>query len=177
VAKVLSSAYLPIAATVVSDDVFRSFYGDPAANRHVMQVNTYGGHPAAAAVALRNIEIMLTERLADRAAETGGYLLDALRTLSRHPWVGDVRGKGLLAGVELVRDRKTKEIMPAPQMQALVDYCLAHGVIVGRSAGGRYLGNTITLAPPLVLTRREVDRIVSVLDQGIGEVGRTLSAA
>jgi adenosylmethionine-8-amino-7-oxononanoate aminotransferase len=177
VAKGISSAYLPIAATIVSDDVFRSFYGDPAANRHVMQVNTYGGHPAAAAVALRNIEIMLNERLADRAAETGGYLLDALHTLSRHPWVGDVRGKGLLAGVELVRDRKTKEIMPAPQMQALVDYCLAHGVIVGRSAGGRYLGNTITLAPPLVLTRREVDRIVSVLDQGIGEVGRTLSAA
>jgi adenosylmethionine-8-amino-7-oxononanoate aminotransferase len=61
-------------------------------------------------------------------------------------------------------------------MQALVDYCLAHGVIVGRSAGGRYLGNTITLAPPLVLTRKEVDRIVSVLDQGIGEVGRTLGA-
>src|SRR5215468_11409020 len=103
VAKGISSAYLPIAATAVSDDVFRSFYGDPASNRHVMQVNTYGGHPASAAVALRNIEIMLTERLADRAAETGGYLIDALQSLSRHPWVGDVRGKGLLAGVELVR--------------------------------------------------------------------------
>jgi len=176
VAKGISSAYLPIAATAVSDDVFRSFYGDPASNRHVMQVNTYGGHPASAAVALRNIEIMLTERLADRAAETGGYLLDALQSLNRHPWVGDVRGKGLLVGVELVRDKKTKEIMPAPQMQALVDYCLANGVIVGRSSGGRYLGNTITLAPPLVLTRREVDRIVSVLDQGIGEIGRTLAA-
>jgi taurine-pyruvate aminotransferase len=128
-------------------------------------------------VALRNIEIMLAERLPERAAETGRYLLDALGSLTRHPWVGDVRGKGLLAGVELVRDRKTKEIMPAAQMQALVDYCLAHGVIVGRSAGGRTLGNTITLAPPLVLTSREVDRIVSVLDEGIGEVGRALSAA
>ena len=177
VAKGISSAYLPIAATAVADDVYRSFYGDPASNRHVVQVNTYGGHPAAAAVALRNIEIMLTERLPERAAETGRYLLNALGSLTRHPWVGDVRGKGLLAGVELVRDRKTKEIMPAPQMQALVDYCLAHGVIVGRSAGGRTLGNTITLAPPLVLTSREVDRIVSVLDEGIGEVGRTLSAA
>ena len=176
-AKGISSAYLPIAATAVADDVYRSFYGDPAANRHVVQVNTYGGHPAAAAVALRNIEIMLTERLPERAAETGRYLLDALGSLARHPWLGDVRGKGLLAGVELVRDRKTKEIMPAAQMQALVDYCLAHGVIVGRSGGGRALGNTITLAPPLVLTSREVDRIVSVLDEGIGEIGRTLSAA
>ena len=177
VAKGISSAYLPIAATVVSDDVFRSFYGDPAANRHVLQVNTYGGHPVAAAVALRNIEIMLTERLPERAAETGAYLLDALGTLRRHPWVGDVRGKGLHAGVELVRDRKTKEIMPSPQMQALVEYCLAHGIIVGRSVGSRALGNTISLAPPLVLTRQEVDRIVSVLDEGIGEIGRTLSAA
>jgi len=177
VAKGISSAYLPIAATAVADDVYRSFYGDPAANRHVVQVNTYGGHPAAAAVALRNIEIMLTERLAERAGDTGQYLLTALGSLTRHPWVGDVRGKGLLAGVELVRDRKTKEIMPAPQMQALVDYCLAQGVIVGRSAGGRALGNTIVLAPPLVLTTREVDRIVSVLDEGIGEIGRSLSAA
>jgi adenosylmethionine-8-amino-7-oxononanoate aminotransferase len=177
VAKGISSAYLPIAATAITDDVFRSFYGDAAANRHVVQVNTYGGHPAAAAVALRNIEIMLQERLPERAAETGRYLLDALGTLARHPWVGDVRGKGLLAGVELVRDRKTKEVMPAAQMQALVDFCLGRGVIVGRSVGSRALGNTITLAPPLVLTRREVDRIVAVLDEGIGEIGRALPAA
>ena len=96
VAKGISSAYLPIAATAVADDVYRSFYGDPAANRHVVQVNTYGGHPAAAAVALRNVEIMLTERLAERAAETGRYLLGALGTLTRHPWVGDVRGKNVI---------------------------------------------------------------------------------
>ncbi len=175
-AKGISSAYLPIAATAITDEVFRSFYGDPAANRHVTQVNTYGGHPVAAAVALRNIEIMLQERLPERAAEIGRYFLDALRTLERHPWVGDVRGKGLLAGVELVRDRKTKEVMPAAQMRALVDFCLARGVIVGRSVGSRALGNTIPLAPPLVLTRAEVDRIVAVLDEGIGAIGRTLSA-
>jgi taurine-pyruvate aminotransferase len=171
-AKGISSAYLPIAATVVTDRVFQSFYGDPAANRHVAQINTYGGHPAAAAVALRNIEIILEERLAARAAETGQYLLDALATLRRHPLVGDVRGKGLLAAVELVKDRQTKELVPAPQLQSLIDFCLARGVIVGRSAGGRGAGSTIVMAPPLVITKPEIDRIVTVLDEGIAALGQ-----
>jgi taurine-pyruvate aminotransferase len=174
-AKGISSAYLPIAATVITNRVFQSFYGDPAANRHVSQVNTYGGHPAAAAVALRNIEIIIEERLADQAAETGRYLLDALETLKHHPWVGDVRGRGLLAGVELVKDRQTKDIVPGPQMQALSDFCLSRGVIVGRSTGGRSGGNTVVLAPPLIITRSEVDRIVTVLDEGIGAMGRSLT--
>ena len=65
------------------------------------------------AVALRNIEIMEAEKLADRAAEMGAYLLDGLRTLMKHPIVGDVRGKGLLIGVELVKDRTTKEPVDA----------------------------------------------------------------
>ena len=110
VAKGISSAYLPMAATVVRNTVFQSFLGDPSENRQVNQVNTYGGHPVAAAVALRNIEILLEEKLAERSAENGAYLLDGLRTLTRHPWVGDVRGKGLYAGVELVTDRATKAV-------------------------------------------------------------------
>src|SRR6202040_2485884 len=75
IAKGISSAYMPIAATVVKNSIFDSFYGDPAQNRQVGQVNTYGGHPVAAAVARRNIEIMEGERLADRAAATGAYLI------------------------------------------------------------------------------------------------------
>src|ERR1700761_454757 len=109
VAKGISSAYMPLAATVVKNSVFDSFYGDPAENRQVAQVNTYGGHPVAAAVALRNIEIIEAERLVDRSAEMGTYLLDGLRGLMRHKIVVDVRGKGLLLGVELVKDRTTKE--------------------------------------------------------------------
>jgi taurine-pyruvate aminotransferase len=177
IAKGISSAYLPIAATVIKNHVFRSFYGDPAANRQVQQVNTYGGHPAAAAVALRNIEIILEERLAERAADTGRYLLDGLQTLSRHPWVGDVRGKGLLVGVELVKDRASKEPLTVPVMQGLIDFCRDQGVIVGRSVAGRRYSNTITLAPPLVLTRHEVDRIVEVLDRAIGRLGSQLPTA
>jgi adenosylmethionine-8-amino-7-oxononanoate aminotransferase len=170
VAKGISSAYLPMAATVVRNSVFQSFLGDPSDNRQVNQVNTYGGHPAAAAVALRNIEILLEEKLAERSAENGAYLLDGLRTLKRHPRLGDVRGKGLYAGVELVTDRASKAVMPQPQIKRIVERCQERGVIVGRSGGGRHLGNTIVLAPPLVLTRGEIDRIVSVLDQTIPEI-------
>ena len=170
VAKGISSAYLPMAATVVRNTVFQSFLGDPSENRQVNQVNTYGGHPVAAAVALRNIEILLQEKLAERSAENGGYLLDGLRTLTRHKWVGDVRGKGLYAGVELVTDRASKAVMPQAQIKRITERCQELGVIVGRSGGGRHLGNTLVLAPPLVLTRPEIDRIVSVLDRVIPEI-------
>jgi adenosylmethionine-8-amino-7-oxononanoate aminotransferase len=168
VAKGISSAYLPIAATVVKNSVFDSFYGDPAENRQVAQVNTYGGHPVAAAVAMRNIEIMEAERLVDRAAETGAYLIDGLRSLLSHKIVGDVRGKGLLLGVELVQDRTTKEPVSAADITKIVDFCRDHGLIVGRAGGGRRYGNTITLCPPLVITRAECDRIVDTLDRALG---------
>ena len=168
IAKGISSAYLPIAATMVKNSVFDSFYGDAAENRQVAQVNTYGGHPVAAAVALRNIEILQEEQLADRSAAVGAYLLDGLRSLMRHRIVGDVRGKGLLLGVELVKDRVTKEPVGPAQIGAIVDFCRDDGLLVGRGGGGRRYGNTITLSPPLVITRAECDRIVDTLDRALG---------
>jgi adenosylmethionine-8-amino-7-oxononanoate aminotransferase len=167
VAKGISSAYLPIAATLVKNRVFESFLGDPAENRQVTQVNTYGGHPVAAAVALRNIEIMEEERLVDRAGEIGAYLIDGLRGLSKHRAVGDVRGQGLLIGIELVKDRATKEQLDPAQMTAVVEFCRDHGVIVGRAGGGRRAGTTIAVCPPLVITRAECDRIVETLDRAL----------
>jgi len=167
IAKGISSAYLPIAATVVKNSVFDSFYGDPAENRQVAQVNTYGGHPVASAVALRNIEIMEAERLADRAAEMGAYLIDGLRGLTDLKVIGDVRGKGLLIGVELVTDRHTKEQLDAAQLAGVVEFCRDQGVIVGRAGGGRGFGTTITLCPPLVITRAECDRIVDTLRRAL----------
>src|SRR5215467_4604806 len=167
IAKGISSAYLPIAATVVKNEVFQSFYGEASENRQVAQVNTYGGHPVSAAVAVRNIEIMEAENLADRAAEIGAYLLDGLRTLTKHTVVGDVRGKGLLLGIELVKDRATKEPVGPEQITAIADFCRDNGLLVGRSGGGRRYGNTITLSPPLVITRAECDRIVATLDRAL----------
>jgi 4-aminobutyrate aminotransferase-like enzyme len=100
----------------------------------------------------------------------GAYLLDGLRGLMRHQIVGDVRGKGLLLGVELVKDRATKEPVGAEQLAAVVDYCRDNGVLVGRGGGGRHFGSTITLSPPLVITRAECDRIVETLDRALSTI-------
>jgi taurine-pyruvate aminotransferase len=164
IAKGISSAYLPIAATVVRNNVFDNFLGDASEMRQVAQVNTYGGHPVAAAVASRNIEIMQAENLANRSAEYGNYLQDGLKSLAHHKWVGDVRGKGLLVGLELVKDKTSKEQADNAQVQGVVDYCRNNGLIVGRSGAGRRHSNTITFSPPLVITRSEIDRIVEVMD-------------
>jgi 4-aminobutyrate aminotransferase-like enzyme len=89
----------------------------------------------------------------------------------RHKAIGDVRGKGLLIGVELVKDRVTKEQVDAATITGIVDFCKDHGLIVGRGGGGRRYGNTITLCPPLVITRGECDRIVDTLDRALTAVG------
>ena len=115
-------------------------------------------------MALRNLEILQEEKLADRAAEIGAYFLDALQSLKN---VGDIRGKGLLIGVELVKDRSSKEQLDPAQFGGVVDFCRDQGVIVGRAGGGRRFGTTIALCPPLVITRSECDRIVETLGRAL----------
>jgi adenosylmethionine-8-amino-7-oxononanoate aminotransferase len=178
VAKGIISAYLPLGATVVANRVFDSFLGDPADARHVVQVNTYGGHPAATAVAVRNVEILLEEKLAERAGATGAYLIDKLQDrLMKHAITGEVRGKGLLIGIELVTDRDSKTQLPGPLVQGVVDVCRREGVLVGRSGGGARHSNTIVLSPPLIITRSECDALVDALDRAIGEAAAKQAAA
>ena len=168
VAKGIVSAYLPIAATVVKNRVFESFLGEVAEARQVMQVNTYGGHPVAATVAVRNIEIMLEEQLPERAATMGAYLMDGFKAaLFKHAITGDIRGKGLLIGIELVTDRESKVQLDGALVQGVVDFCKANGVIVGRSGGGVRHSNTIVLSPPLVITKTECDTLIEVLDKAL----------
>ena len=148
--------------------VFESFLGEPADGRQVFQVNTYGGHPAAAAVSVRNIEILLEEKLAERSASMGAYLIDTLKgRLMKHAVVGEVRGKGLLIGIELVADRESRVQLDGPLVQGVVDHCRANGVLVGRSAGGARHSNTIVLSPPLIITRSECDTLVDTLDRAL----------
>jgi taurine-pyruvate aminotransferase len=170
VAKGIVSAYLPIAATVVKNKVFESFLGEEADARQVMQVNTYGGHPVAAAVAVRNIEIMLEEALPQRAAEMGAYLMGGLKDkLMKHGICGEVRGKGLLIGIELVMDRESKTQLDGKLMSGILAFCKKNGVIVGRSGGGARHSNTIVLSPPLIITRTECDTLVDVLDKALAD--------
>lgn len=171
-AKGISSAYLPLAATMVADDVFTAFLGEPEEKKHAVQVNTYGGHPVSCAVGLANVAILEGERLAERAAETGAYLLDGLKALLDHPLVGDVRGKGLLIGIELVADKKTRAPVQHRVTNAVAARCLREGLIVGKTVGAvAHLGNCIVLSPPLVLTRAEADRIIAVIRRSIEAEG------
>ena len=176
IAKGIVSAYLPIAATVVKNKVFESFLGTEAELRQVMQVNTYGGHPVAAAVAVRNIEILQEEKLAERAAEMGAYLMGGLKDrLMKHGICGEVRGKGLLIGIELVKDRESREQLPGPLVGDVIAFCREDGVIVGRSGGGARHSNTIVLSPPLIITRSECDRLIEAIDHALTRVVAKMS--
>ena len=78
-----------------------------------------------------------------------------------------MRGKGLLLAMELVKDRTTKEPVDAAKIAAVVEFCRDNGLLIGRGGGGRRYGNTVTLSPPLVITRAECDRIVETLDRAL----------
>ena len=162
VAKGVVSAYVPMAASIATTRVADAFAGP--ANLFPATL-TFGGHPPIAAAALANIEIMEREKLIDRSAEMGEYLLAQLNPLAEdHPIVGDVRGLGLLTCLELVSDRDTKR--PFPKETELADRLSRkfrrHGLILQPS-------HVINVTPPLCVTRDEIDRIAGAIDLVLGE--------
>jgi adenosylmethionine-8-amino-7-oxononanoate aminotransferase len=164
-AKGITSAYIPLAATVVSDEIFAAFPADPADSGRLRHINTFGGHPAGCAVALETLAIMEEEGLVERSATAGAVLLGRLQdALGDHPLVGDVRGRGLLIGIELVADQATRAPAERAVSAGIVAAAQARGLLVGRNvdtAAG--LDNVIALAPPLSLTDADLDHIVDVL--------------
>jgi putrescine---pyruvate transaminase len=165
-AKGLTSGYLPLGATLCSEDIYAAFLGTPEDGREFRHGNTYSGHAAATAAALANLDVVERNDLIQNARVMGDHLLTGLRSLDRHPIVGDVRGVGLLARVELVEDRATRRPFPprAGIGRWVQQYAQEEGVIF------RNVGDVITLSPPLILTREEVGRIVDVLDRAITAV-------
>jgi 4-aminobutyrate aminotransferase len=132
--------------------------------------STFGGNPVSCAAALATIEL-ITSSLMANAANVGAHLLQRLQALQdRHPMVGDVRGKGLMIGLELVRDRQTKE-RATKERDRLVDECFTRGLLV--LGAGR---NTLRLCPPLVLTQDEADTAVSIIDESLTAMASTLPA-
>ncbi|MBW2279911.1 MAG: aminotransferase class III-fold pyridoxal phosphate-dependent enzyme [Deltaproteobacteria bacterium] len=169
-AKGIASGYMPLAATVVKSHVFEAFGGTPGDLSHFRHVNTYGGHPVATAVGLRNVEIIEREDLVSRARETGASIMTRLKGLLDHPNVGDVRGKGLLIGIELVEDQATKRPLDWKPLAAIVRRCLGQGVIIGRNTNtSPGLGNVLILAPPLVIAPDETDLLLSALECALYE--------
>jgi 4-aminobutyrate aminotransferase len=126
--------------------------------------STFGGNPVACAAATKTIEL-LKSRLIANAADVGGHLMAALRELqNKHEIIGDVRGKGLMIGIELVKDRKTKT-RAIEERNAVVQAAFRRGLLI--LGAGK---NAIRLAPPLVFTREQADIVVRILDEALAEI-------
>ncbi|MEZ4631113.1 MAG: aminotransferase [Deinococcales bacterium] len=163
-AKGISSGYMPLSATVVSNRIFEAFYGEANELKHFRHVNTYSAHPASTAVGLANIEIMLREDLPDNAMRMGAYIREGLKELEDHPYVGEIRGKGLLLGIETVADKTTKEPLAGSVIAGILNTCKEMGVLIGRNGNTvPGLANVLIMAPPLVLSEADADKIVHAL--------------
>lgn len=170
-AKGVASGYAAISCTVTTEEVFAAFKEDPDDRMsYFRDISTFGGCTAGPTAALANMDIIEREGLLANARDTGTYLLEQLESLKgRHGLIGEVRGKGLFAGVELVADRETKEPLDEAKVIGVAADCQRNGVIVGRTNRSlESLNNTICLSPALICTRAEVDRIVEALDAAIG---------
>jgi adenosylmethionine-8-amino-7-oxononanoate aminotransferase len=163
-AKGLTSGYVPLGAAILSESLCREADGDGVTV--FSNGFTYAGHPVACAAALANLSIIEREGICRHVRELAPYFQQRLRELENLPIVGDVRGMGLLAGIELVADRSSKTSFPADLKigKRVSDACLARGVIV------RPLGNAVGISPPLVVTRTDVDVLADALSGGIRAV-------
>jgi putrescine aminotransferase len=162
-AKGLTSGYFPMGAAIVHDRVYEVLKG--SGTEYFNHGFTYSGHPVGAAVALANIRILEEEGLLDRAAALGAYLVKRLQALA-NPYIGQIRGKGLMLGVELVQDPVSKAPPTDPDAQKKVEAgCRADGILLRGLAGG-----IIAISPPLVVTEAELDRLALSLDRNIRKV-------
>jgi adenosylmethionine-8-amino-7-oxononanoate aminotransferase len=168
VAKGITSGYIPMGGCITRGEISDAFIGSQKASfKHVI---TFGGHPVAAAAALKNIEIMENEGMVENAAKQGAYLLDGLKDMKeKYQMIGDVRGLGLFCGLELVADRETKEYFPA-------EADLANRITQGFAENGLLLrgGDRMNVAPPLCITSSEVDELVTIMDKVFDQVSKDL---
>ncbi|MBN7786825.1 aminotransferase class III-fold pyridoxal phosphate-dependent enzyme [Ponticoccus gilvus] len=172
-AKGVASGYAAIACCVTSErvfDLFRDDASDPMS--YFRDISTFGGCTAGPAAAIENMAIIEEEGLLENTVAMGDYMLDQLHALAdRHAVIGDVRGKGLFLGTELVEDRETRKPVAEAQAQAVTADCMAQGVIVGvtnRSVPG--YNNTLCFSPALIATKDDIDQIVSAVDGALGRV-------
>ncbi|MBT9247558.1 aminotransferase class III-fold pyridoxal phosphate-dependent enzyme [Gemmobacter fulvus] len=172
-AKGVASGYAAISCTVTTERVFNLFKDDASDPLgYFRDISTFGGCTAGPTAALENMRIIEEEGLLENTRLMGERCLANLRALmDRHAVIGDVRGKGLFLGVELVADRTTREPLPEKQVQAVVAECLAQGVIIGatnRSIPG--LNNTLCLSPALIVTAEEIDTITGAIDVALTRI-------
>lgn len=172
-AKGVASGYAAISCTVTTEGVFDLFKDDESdPMSYFRDISTFGGCTAGPAAALENLRIIRDEGLLANTTAMGERLLGNLRGLQeKHAVIGDVRGKGLFCGAELVSDRKSREPVDEKLVQAVVGDCMGQGVIIGatnRSLPG--FNNTICLSPALIATEADIDRITESIDAALENV-------
>ncbi|WP_299380666.1 aminotransferase [uncultured Kiloniella sp.] len=172
-AKGVASGYAAISCTVTTEQVFDQFKNNPSdPMSYFRDISTFGGCTAGPAAALENMRIIEEENLLDNVTKMGDYLLGKLHDLKeKHEVIGDVRGKGLFCGLELVVDRETKQPVDESITQAVVGECMAQGVIIGATNRSfREFNNTICLSPALICTTEELDEIVTAIDNALSKI-------
>ncbi|MEL6800148.1 MAG: aminotransferase class III-fold pyridoxal phosphate-dependent enzyme [Pseudomonadota bacterium] len=172
-AKGVASGYAAIACLVTTEDVFDMFKANPDDPLdYFRDISTFGGCTAGPAAAIENMRIIEDEGLLDNTVAMGARMMDNLRALQdKHAVIGDVRGKGLFCGAELVADRATKDPAPEKMVQAVVGDCMAQGVVIGatnRSLPG--FNNTLCFSPALISTPDDIDQITEAVDAALTRV-------
>ncbi|PLR78697.1 aspartate aminotransferase family protein [Bacillus sp. V3-13] len=170
-AKGITSAYLPLSATAVRKEIYEAFKSADEYNffRHV---STFGGNPAACALAIKNLEIMKEEKLFERSRDLGEKVLNELTNLlQNHPYVGDVRGKGLLIGIELVKDKDSKEPLDNALVNEVIADCKNSGLLIGKN-GTTVAGynNVLTLSPPLNIEQEDLQFLIRTLTAALNKI-------
>jgi taurine-pyruvate aminotransferase len=169
-AKGVASGYAAISCTVTTEAVFDQFKKNPDDPlSYFRDISTFGGCTGGPAAAIENMNIIIEENLLDNVNKMGDYAMDRMLELKqKHPMVGDVRGKGLFLGIELVKDRQTKEPVHQSVAAAIGADCLQNGVIIGRTnASFTKFNNTLCLAPALIATKDDIDEIMSAIDNAL----------
>jgi taurine-pyruvate aminotransferase len=163
VGKGMTSGYLPLSAAAVRREVFEKFEGTEEYGR-LRQVNTFSGNPAACAVGVENLRIMEDEDLPARSALLGERLREELTELEGHPNVGDVRGRGLMFGIEVVEDKESKQPASTLMMDRLISGCKEDGLILRYNRDTTPgVNNVLVVAPPLSITEEDLAFIVETM--------------
>ncbi len=163
IAKGITGGYMPLAATLATSEIWRAFLGDYAEAKTFFHGHTYGGNPLAAAAALATLYVFAEEETLKNLGPKIDRLAEHLERISGLAHVGDVRQRGLIAGIELVRDRATKEPFPWQEKRGIrvCQHARRAGVHL------RPLGNVLVIMPPLSVTLDELDRICRAVYDGI----------
>jgi L-2,4-diaminobutyrate transaminase len=163
-AKGVTSGYFPMSVCFVSPKVWGVIESQSAKSGLFGHGYTYSAHPVGAAAALATLKILDEERIVEHVAQLGPYLQKEMRSaVADHPLVGEVRGRGFMIGIELVKDRATKAAFPK---EALVGRRLLKDLF-GRGLISRALGDTLVFAPPLVAQRGDIDEIIAKFKAGL----------